>query len=68
VTPSTGRSAPWWQLAIDSGELVALEPDEPWAERELDGEPVDDLSDDQRALLAGEADQPPVPRLRSLTD
>jgi hypothetical protein len=68
VSPSTGRRAAWWQLAVESGDLVALEPREPWAGLEIDGEPVElDLSDDQRALLEGAAgapDQPPVPRLR----
>jgi hypothetical protein len=65
VTPSTGRTATWWQLAIESGELVALKPEEPWAGLEVDGDPVAlDLSDDQRALLTGLPDQPPVPRLR----
>ena len=66
MSPSTGRRAAWWQLAIESGDLVALEPCEPWAGLEIDGEPVElDLSDDQRALLEGVADQPPVPRLRT---
>jgi hypothetical protein len=69
VTPTTGRGATWWQLAIESGELVALQPDEPWAALEDTGEPVEvDLSEDQRALLAGLTDQPAVPRLRSLPE
>jgi hypothetical protein len=67
VTPSTGRGAPWWQVALQHDGLEALEPGEPWAEQELDGDGEGDggLSEDQRALLAGQ-DQPPVPRLRSL--
>jgi hypothetical protein len=46
--------------------LESLAPGEPWAERQLDGGPVADLSDDQRALLEGMDDQPAVPRLRDL--
>ena len=69
MTPSTGRDASWWQLAIESGDLVSLEPGEPWAALEDCGEPVAvDLSEDQRALLAGLTDQPPVARLDQLPD
>jgi hypothetical protein len=60
VTPSTGRTATWWQLAIESGELVALKPEEPWAGLEVDGDPVAlDLSDDRSARPTP---RPPPPR------
>ena len=65
MTPSTGRGAPWWQVAMEHEGVEALEPGEPWAGRQVDVEGAADLSDDQRALLTGD-DQPPVPRLRSL--
>lgn len=64
MSSSTGRGAPWWQVALahDGGEVLAA--GEPWAGREPDGGCVADLSDDQRAMLTG--DQPPIPRLRDL--
>jgi hypothetical protein len=67
VSSSTGRSATWWKLALESGADVP-EPEEPWAELEPAVDDERDLSDDQRALLAGLADQPDIPRLRSLPD
>jgi hypothetical protein len=68
VSSSTGRGAPWWKIALEDGSLVAVEPEEPWAERELDDGDCDGLSDDQRKLLAGLTDQPAIPRLRALPD
>jgi hypothetical protein len=65
VTSSTGRGAPWWQVALAHEGAGSLEPGEPWAETDLD-DTVAGLSDDQRALLTGVEDQPAVPRLRDL--
>ena len=65
MTPSTGRSARWWEAALEAG--LDGEPEEPWAEAEAAAEGTD-LTDDQRAVLAGFDDQPAVPKLARLHD
>ncbi len=66
MTPSTGRTARWWEAALEAGGLDG-EPEDPWAEAEAAAEGTD-LTDDQRAVLAGFDDQPAVPKLARLAD
>lgn len=60
MTDPSARGAPWWEAVAD-----AITERDPWADRI---EPATDLTDDQRALLVGLDDQPPVPRLHGLGD
>lgn len=60
MTASTGRGADWFEDGIE-----ALQ-EEPWADAAADEAWGADLTDDQRAVLEGLEDQPPVPRLKSL--
>lgn len=58
MTEPSARGAAWWQAVVD-----AVAEQDPWADRV---EALTDLTDDQRAVLAGFDDQPPVPRLGGL--
>ncbi|HEX6417920.1 MAG TPA: hypothetical protein VFZ77_05475 [Acidimicrobiales bacterium] len=58
MTDPSARGAPWWEAVAD-----AIAERDPWADRI---EPASDLTDEQRAVLVGFGDQPPVPRLHGL--